>query len=106
MISLFLSRAGHEVATAADASQALSVVVAFQPQVAVLDIGLPIMDGYVLGRELRARLGSAAPILIALTGYGQEQDQRRSADAGFAVHLVKPVDATKLLLLVDTLAAR
>jgi PAS domain S-box-containing protein len=104
LISLFLSRAGHEVATAADASQALSVAVAFQPQVAVLDIGLPVMDGYALGRELRARLGSATPILIALTGYGQEQDQRRSAEAGFAAHLVKPVDATKLLLLVDALA--
>jgi len=62
------------------------------------------MDGYALGRELRARLGSATPILIALTGYGQEQDQRRSAEAGFAAHLVKPVDATKLLQLVDTLA--
>ena len=104
MISLLLSRAGHDVATAADASQALSLTAAFQPQVAVLDVGLPVMDGYALGRELRARLGSATPILIALTGYGQEQDQRRSAEAGFAAHLVKPVDATKLLQLVDTLA--
>jgi PAS domain S-box-containing protein len=106
MISLLLSRAGHEVATAADASQALSLAVTFQPQIAVLDIGLPVMDGYTLGRELRARLGGATPILIALTGYGQEQDQRRSAEAGFAAHLVKPVDPTKLVRLVDTLAKR
>jgi PAS domain S-box-containing protein len=106
MIALLLSRAGHEVATAADASQALSVAIAFQPQIAVLDIGLPVMDGYALGRELRARLGGATPILIALTGYGQEQDQRRSAEAGFAAHLVKPVDATRLLQLVDTLSKR
>jgi DNA-binding response OmpR family regulator len=49
------------------------------------------------GRELRTRLGSATPVLIALTGYGQERDQRRSAEAGFAAHLVKPVDAKKLV---------
>jgi PAS domain S-box-containing protein len=106
MISLFLSHAGHEVATALDASQALSVAVVFQPHVAVLDIGLPVMDGHALGRELRARLGGATPILIALSGYGQEQDQRRSADSGFAAHLVKPVDPTKLIQLIDALARR
>jgi CheY-like chemotaxis protein len=62
------------------------------------------MDGYTLARELRARLGEAAPVLIALTGYGQEQDQRRSEEAGFAFHLVKPVDAERLTHLVDGLA--
>jgi PAS domain S-box-containing protein len=106
MISILLASAGHQVETAGDASQALSAVDAFQPQVAILDIGLPVMDGYALGRELRARLGSATPILIALTGYGQEQDQRRSAEAGFASHLVKPVDGKRLIQLVDTLARR
>jgi PAS domain S-box-containing protein len=106
MISILLASAGHQVETAGDASQALSAVDAFQPQVAILDIGLPVMDGYQLGRELRARLGSATPILIALTGYGQEQDQRRSAEAGFASHLVKPVDGKRLIQLVDTLARR
>jgi CheY-like chemotaxis protein len=62
------------------------------------------MDGYTLGRELRARLGSETPILIALTGYGQEQDRRRSEEAGFASHLVKPVDARTLIQLVDELS--
>jgi PAS domain S-box-containing protein len=104
MISILLAGAGHQVEIAADASQALSAVDAFRPQVAILDIGLPVMDGYSLGRELRARLGRETPILIALSGYGQEQDQRRSAEAGFASHLVKPVDAKKLIKLVDTLA--
>jgi len=104
MVALLLSRAGHQVEIAADASQALSAVDAFRPQVAILDIGLPVMDGYTLGRELRARLGEATPVLIALTGYGQEQDQRRSEEAGFASHLVKPIDARKLIQLVDTLA--
>jgi PAS domain S-box-containing protein len=105
MVSLLLTSAGHEVEIAADASQALSVVDDFRPQVAILDIGLPVMDGYSLGRELRARLGTQTPVLIALTGYGTEQDQRRSEEAGFARHLVKPVDARKLVQLVDTLAA-
>ena len=56
--------------------------------------------------ELRARLGSATPAMIALTGYGQEQDRRRSAEAGFASHLVKPVDAKTLVQTVDQLARR
>lgn len=105
MLSLLLARAGHQVEIAGDASQALSAADAFRPQVAILDIGLPVMDGYALGRELRARLGSASPILIALTGYGHEQDHRRSEEAGFASHLVKPVDARKLISVVDELAA-
>ena len=64
------------------------------------------MDGYTLGRELRARQSDAPPILIALTGYGQEQDRRRSADAGFTLHLVKPVDPEKLTHVVDALVGR
>ncbi|HLK92510.1 MAG TPA: PAS domain S-box protein [Polyangia bacterium] len=103
MISGLLREAGYEVRTALDGSQALSVASDFRPRVAILDVGLPVMDGYTLGRELRARMGTAAPILIALTGYGQEQDQRRSAEAGFTLHLVKPVDGLRLNHLVDAL---
>jgi CheY-like chemotaxis protein len=88
---------------AGDASQALSVASEFRPQVAILDIGLPVMDGYALGRELKACLSDAPPILIALTGYGQEQDRRRSAEAGFTLHLVKPVDPERLTYAVDAL---
>ena len=61
------------------------------------------MDGYTLGRELWARLRDPKPILIALSGYGHAQDKRRSAEAGFTSHLVKPVDAEVLRDLVDTL---
>jgi CheY-like chemotaxis protein len=104
MIAELLADAGCEVQIAGDASQALSMVDAFRPQVAILDIGLPVMDGYSLGRELRARMGAATPILIALTGYGQEQDRRRSEEAGFTLHLVKPVDAERLNQLVAALA--
>jgi PAS domain S-box-containing protein len=103
MISDLLADAGYEVQIADDPSQALSLADAFRPQLAILDIGLPVMDGYTLGRELRHRMGGATPILVALTGYGQEQDQRRSEEAGFAMHLVKPVDAERLNHVVNTL---
>ncbi len=106
MIGNLLADAGHEVRVAHDPSQALSLADAFRPQIAILDIGLPVMDGYTLGRELRIRLGDAAPILVALTGYGQDQDKRRSAKAGFAMHLVKPVDAETLVHLLAVLVGR
>jgi signal transduction histidine kinase len=101
MIASLLEAAGHEVRVAYDPSAAMSLAKAFRPQVAVLDIGLPVMDGYVLGGELRALLGDPAPVLIALTGYGQEQDRRQSEEAGFAYHLVKPIDQDRLLQILD-----
>ena len=103
MISDLLADAGHEVQIANDPSQALSLVDAFRPQVAILDIGLPVMDGYMLARELRARMGNAPPIMIALTGYGRDQDKKRSEEAGFTLHLVKPVGAEALVQLVGAL---
>jgi PAS domain S-box-containing protein len=103
MISKLLAEAGYEVQIAGDALQALSVAPMFRPHVAIVDIGLPVMDGYTLGCELRARMGGGAPTLVALTGYGQERDQRRSAEAGFALHLVKPVDAERLTQFIDGL---
>ncbi|HXX68312.1 MAG TPA: PAS domain S-box protein [Polyangiaceae bacterium] len=106
MIAGLLAIAGHQVRVANDPAQALQEAATFRPQVAILDIGLPVMDGYALGGELRRRLGRAAPTLIALTGYGHEQDRRRSQEAGFAFHLVKPVDADTLLGTLDALADR
>jgi CheY-like chemotaxis protein/two-component sensor histidine kinase len=106
MIGDLLSEAGHDVRVAYDASQALSVADVFRPQTAILDIGLPVMDGYTLGRELRSRLGGSAPALIALTGYGQDRDKRRGEEAGFSAHLVKPVDVDVLLRSIDEVAVR
>jgi PAS domain S-box-containing protein len=83
---------GHEVKTATDGASALTIVRQMQPDVAILDIGLPVMDGYELAERIRAELGERAPRLIALTGYGQQTDRARSERAGFAAHLVKPVD--------------
>jgi PAS domain S-box-containing protein len=101
MLSVLLAGVGHKVQFATDPAAALSLADGFRPQVAILDIGLPMMDGYALGRELRTRFSGAAPNLIALTGYGQPQDRRRSEEAGFSLHLVKPVN---LEILVHFLA--
>jgi PAS domain S-box-containing protein len=103
MIAALLTQVGHDVRVAHDASRALSIGDAFRPEVAILDLGLPVMDGYALGRELRARLGDGAPVLVALSGYGQERDRRQSEAAGFRLHLVKPVNAESLVPLLDEL---
>jgi CheY-like chemotaxis protein len=87
---------GHEVRTAANGTAALALVDEWKPDVGLLDIGLPGMDGYQLAERLRAKLGQA-PRLIAVTGYGQASDRERSRRAGFDVHLVKPVDLNGLL---------
>jgi CheY-like chemotaxis protein len=82
---------GHEAAVAPDGPGALERCASFLPDVALLDIGLPVMDGYELARRLRAQSGLPGMTLIAVTGYGQEHDRSRCLDAGFDEHLVKPV---------------
>ena len=91
---------GHDVAVAHDGPQALSLIGKFRPQAAVLDIGLPVMDGYELARQMRAN-GLTQCMFVALTGYGQEEDRARSAEAGFAAHLVKPVDLERLAKVLE-----
>ncbi len=99
----FLGHIGHDSAVAHDAVAALELARSFQPQVAVLDIGLPVMDGYELARRLRAQHRGAPLRLIALTGYGQEDDRSRAQEAGFDHHLVKPIalDALMPLLVME-----
>ena len=104
-VARVLKLAGYEVQTARDPIAAITVAEAFRPHVALLDIGLPVMDGYALGRELRARLGDAAPILVALTGYGEQRGRRSNERATFVSHLVKPVDMDELVGLLDRLVA-
>jgi len=88
---------GWQVKVAPDGPQALALLTSFQPDVAVLDIGLPVMDGYELAQHIRERLGPRAPRLLALSGYGQDGDKRSSREAGFERHLVKPVRAEELV---------
>jgi len=93
---------GHETRTAHDGPSALAEVRHFTPDLAVLDIGLPVMDGYELGRRLREIPHLSALRLIALTGYGQASDRKRSADAGFDFHMVKPVELSQLEAIIDS----
>src|SRR5262249_20451468 len=91
---------GHEVRVAFTGPEGLLAAEQFLPEVVVLDIGLPEINGYDVARRLRQQAGFARTILIALTGYGQEDDRRRSDEAGFDHHVTKPVlpDAFRRLL--------
>jgi len=104
--SRLLVIAGYETQTASDAVEALRIASEFRPRIAILDIGLPVLDGYQLARELRSRLRDDPPVLIALTGYGQAEDRARSRLAGFVHHFAKPVDADELLRILDAISAK
>ncbi|WP_312554063.1 response regulator, partial [Massilia sp.] len=98
-----LAQLGHEVCVAHSGAEALAVAARCAPSVAFLDIGLPDMDGYALAGALR-RLG-LAPRLVALTGYGQQDDIGRALDAGFDLHLTKPATLDELRRAVNGQAA-
>jgi signal transduction histidine kinase/ActR/RegA family two-component response regulator len=104
LLGMLLSAGGHHVRIAHDPVGALAIAAGFDPDIALLDIGLPVMDGYELGLQLRERTRPGCR-LIALTGYGQESDRKRSEEAGFDSHLVKPIDSEQLLQLVNSLPA-
>ena len=92
MLATALSAKGYDTRVAHDAPAALRIAADFRPAVAFLDIGLPVMDGYELAARLRELPELNGMRLIALTGYGQESDRKKTRDAGFQHHLVKPVD--------------
>lgn len=91
---------GHEVRRAYDGAEALEVAEAFRPELILLDLGLPKHNGYEVCRQLRARPWGTTPRVVALTGWGQEEDKRRTQEAGFDLHLVKPVAPEQLLELL------
>ena len=93
---IILQQQGHQVRAAHDGLAALKLGQSFRPEVVLLDIGLPGLDGYEVARRLRALPELQGALLIALTGYGQPEARRRALDAGFDVHLVKPVDPETL----------
>ncbi|MGZ5201274.1 MAG: ATP-binding protein [Telluria sp.] len=95
-LGMLLEACGHEVFVEHDSKRALERARAERPDACLLDIGLPEMDGNELARRLRAQPETAHAVLIAVTGYGQEQDRQRAFEAGFNYHLVKPVDMDKL----------
>jgi CheY-like chemotaxis protein len=100
-IAVFMRIEGHEVKTVTDAMQALACFEEFVPQVAIIDIGLPGMNGYELATAIRANNGLQMPLLIALTGYGQSEDFDQSRDAGFDHHFVKPADLKAIQAAID-----
>ena len=104
-LAAVLGAAGHTVRTAHNGPAAVGAAVGLRPDAVVLDIGLPGMDGYDVAKALKQG-PSAGAVLIALTGYGQDEDRRRSKEAGIDHHLVKPVDPAELMeLLAETAAA-
>lgn len=105
-LALLLELSGNQVRIAHDGVQALAVAGEFLPQIGVLDIGLPRMDGHELARRLRAGFDPAPRVLVALTGWGQAPDRETSAAAGFDAHLVKPVEYAALTRLLEELMAR
>jgi PAS domain S-box-containing protein len=96
-LRLLLESLGHEVVAAADGPQGLALALERPPDVMLVDLGLPGLDGFELARAVRRSARASTVRLIALTGYGQAEDRRRSAEAGFDAHLVKPVSASALL---------
>ena len=96
-LALVLRAAGHDVTVVTDSLQAMSAARASRPEVMLLDIGLPGLDGYELARRLRDDEATRDGYLIAISGYGQERDRARSAAAGFDLHLTKPVEPARVI---------
>jgi len=99
-LCMLLKSRGHDVRVAYDGLEAVGATVAFDPDVVLLDIGLPKLSGYEAARRIRGARGSEL-LLIAITGWGQEEDRRRALDAGFDHHLTKPVDPSSIARLID-----
>ncbi len=97
LLTYLLTREGHEVKSAIDGADALEQMLAFAPDVAILDIGMPGMNGYDLACRIRERAPTPAPLLIALSGLGQSEDKARAAAAGFDQHFTKPLEIGMLL---------
>jgi CheY-like chemotaxis protein len=100
-LRLLLELIGHDVVVASDGVDGVEKGLKWHPDVAVIDIGLPRLDGYEVARRLRRELGCGV-FLITQTGYGQPEDRRRSLAAGFDVHLTKPVDPVELVTWLQT----
>jgi CheY-like chemotaxis protein len=91
-LALMLRLEGHEVHCASDGEEALTLAGIRKPEIVVLDVGMPKLDGCEVARRIRAESWGRKALLVALTGWGQDADRKRSRDAGFDLHLVKPVD--------------
>lgn len=102
-LSLLLEALGHEARIAHNGVQALGIAVEFQPDAMIIDIGMPGLDGHDLARRIRAEDWGKELLLIAASGWGQDEDKQKSLEAGFNMHLVKPVELQTLEGLLATI---
>jgi CheY-like chemotaxis protein len=106
LMAVLLRLQGHEVEVAHDGYCALEIAARFEPRVVLLDIGLPGLNGYEVAKQLRQMKHSQPQCLIAMTGYGSEEDRQRTEEAGFDHHIVKPIEPAELnKLLARSIAA-
>jgi PAS domain S-box-containing protein len=105
-LAMLLEMSGHEVRTAFDGLEAIEVAAEVRPEIVLMDLGMPKLNGYEAASRIRRQPWGGRMTLIALTGWGQEEDRRRSTEAGFDGHLVKPVDCIALMKLLASLPAK
>lgn len=103
-LAMLLEMSGHEVKMANDGQEAIEMASREVPEVVLLDIGMPGMNGYDVARALRERPETREVVLVAMTGWGQEEDMKRTKEAGFNHHLVKPVEPSVLTKLLKGIA--
>ncbi|MFI5398062.1 MAG: response regulator [Candidatus Binatia bacterium] len=104
-IAMLLELWGHKAQVVHEAQSALNAAETHHPEVVLMDIGLPGMDGYQIAKQLRQQQGGEKVVLVALTGFGEDEDRRRSSEAGFNHHLVKPVDPDVLQQFLSNLVS-
>ena len=102
-LQLWLQLAGHDVQIAATGTQALKIAAAFRPDVALLDLGMPDLSGFDVARRIREAPWGSGIVLVALTGWGEDDDKKRSTEAGFDHHLTKPIPPDAIEELIRTL---
>jgi CheY-like chemotaxis protein len=105
-LAILLQMKGHEPHTAHDGLEAVAAAERLRPDVILLDIGLPKLNGYEVCRRIREEPWGRDVVMVALTGWGQQEDRERSRAAGFDTHIVKPVDLDGLVALLDGLSTR
>ena len=105
-LAMLLEESGHDVRTAHDGPTALEAALDYRPDVVLLDIGLPGLDGYEVAKRMRQQPVLKNVVLVAMTGYGQESDRQRSQEAGFDHHLVKPAEFGKVQQILATVSEK
>jgi CheY-like chemotaxis protein len=103
-LALLLRMMGHEVESAYDGQEAVGAMAAFEPSLVILDITMPKLNGHEVARRIREQPRGRNIVLVALTGWGREEDRRRSLEVGFDQHITKPVELADLEQLLNTLA--